>query len=271
MIIRPYQPDDRDAVHDICIRTADAGEDASTSYADPDILPEIFAHPYSHLEPDLAFVLDHDGVPVGYVLGTADTAAFARRFRSEWLPLVSDRYPPPNGDPTTPDAVMAHLLHTPERMVLPDLAHYPAHLHIDLLAGYRRSGHGRALVDRFVTALRERGTPAVHVGMVTANRRARPFYDRLGFRPLPVADPGPLTYLGLAVPDPPAERHLPPYSTPRPWPASWRSGGSAPSDPVNVHGSPHQRRLRAPRRCGRPRPGPSARTPPPHRPGWCDR
>ncbi|WP_328367664.1 hypothetical protein OHQ88_23470 [Micromonospora zamorensis] len=34
---------------------------------------------------------------------------------------------------------MAHLLHTPEQMVLPELADHPAHLHIDVLPGYRRS------------------------------------------------------------------------------------------------------------------------------------
>jgi hypothetical protein len=34
--------------------------------------------------------------------------------------------------------------------------------------------------------------------MVTANHRARPFYDRLGFHEIPHPSPGPLTYLGLA-------------------------------------------------------------------------
>src|SRR5205807_441040 len=93
--IRPYRPADRDAVHEICIRTADAGEDASGSYHDPGILPTIFAHPYTHLEPELAFVADDGGRAVGYVLGTADTTRFADRFRAEWLPLVTARYPAP--------------------------------------------------------------------------------------------------------------------------------------------------------------------------------
>ncbi|AVT30445.1 GNAT family N-acetyltransferase [Plantactinospora sp. BC1] len=197
MEIRPYRSGDRAAVHDICIHTADAGQDASGSYADPGILPHIFAHPYAELEPELAFVLDDGGQAVGYVLGTADTAAFVRRFRDEWLPRVADRYPAPAGEPATPDEVMAHLLHTPERMILPDLKDYPAHLHIDLLPGYQRAGHGRALVDTFVGALRRAGVPGLHVGMITDNRSARAFYDRLGFHVVDVADPGPLTYLGL--------------------------------------------------------------------------
>ncbi|GAA4261826.1 GNAT family N-acetyltransferase [Dactylosporangium darangshiense] len=198
-MIRSYRSADRDAVHDICIRTADAGQDASGSYADPDVLPDIFAHPYTHLEPDLAFVVDDGGAAVGYVLGTTDTAGFVKRFRDEWLPLVAGRYPAPAGEPGTPDEVMAHLLHWPERMVVPELAGYPAHLHIDLLPAHQRAGHGRALIDAFVAALRERGVPGVHLGMVTTNTPARAFYDRLGFHVLEVPDPGPLTYLGLKL------------------------------------------------------------------------
>ncbi|MEV4757266.1 GNAT family N-acetyltransferase [Micromonospora sp. NPDC049559] len=197
--IRPYRPDDRAAVYDICIRTADAGQDARDQYRDPDVLPEIFAGPYAHLEPDLAFVLADDDRAVGYVLGTADTARFVARFRDEWLPLVSARYPARDGAPTTPDEIMVHLLHTPERMLVPELADYPAHLHIDLLPDYQRAGHGRRLVETFVAVLRRKGVRALHVGMVTANRPARPFYDRLGFHVIDVPDPGPLTYLGLTV------------------------------------------------------------------------
>ncbi|MDG4784755.1 GNAT family N-acetyltransferase [Micromonospora sp. WMMD1102] len=199
MEIRPYRPGDRDAVHDICIRTADLGQDASGSYADPDILPNIFALPYAELEPELAFVLDDGGRAVGYVLGTADTGVFARRFRAEWLPRVAERYPAPAGEPATRDEAMAYELHTPERMVVPGLDDYPAHLHIDLLPGYQRAGHGRAMMDTFVAALRRAGVPGLHVGMISANRPARTFYDRLGFHVVEVADPGPLTYLGLRL------------------------------------------------------------------------
>lgn len=204
--IRPYRSTDRDAVYEVCIRTGHQGGDARGHYRDPGILPEIFAGPYLSLEPDLAFVLADGDRAVGYVIGTADTAEFARRFRREWLPTVADRYPPIVGAPSDPDEVMAHLLHTPERMVVPELAAYPAHLHIDLLPEYQRAGHGRRLIQTFVAALRARNVPALHVGMVTANRGARSFYDRLGFQVIEVPDAGPLTYLGLTVPpdrDPP--------------------------------------------------------------------
>ena len=200
--VRPYRPADLPALYDICLRTADAGEDASGTYApaDHDLLGAIFAAPYAVLEPGLTFVVDDGhGRAVGYVLGTGDTARFVRRFRAEWLPGVAGRWPAPQGEPATPGAVMAHLLHTPERMVRPDLTGYPAHLHIDLLPDFQRSGHGRGLMTAFLAALAEQGVPAVHLAMLTANTRARAFYDRLGFHEIPVEDAGELTYLGRAT------------------------------------------------------------------------
>ena len=198
--IRPYRPADEGALRDICVRTAHVGGDARPHYADPEILAEIFAVPYATLDPALAFVADDGGQAVGYILGTGDTARFVRRFREEWLPSVADRYPAPTtemGLDATPDEVMRHLLHTPERMLVPELEPYPAHLHIDLLPGYQRAGHGRALVEAFLGALRSAGVAGVHLGMVTENAAARAFYDRVGFHEIAVSEAGPLTYLGM--------------------------------------------------------------------------
>lgn len=204
--IRPYRPADLPALYDICLRTADAGEDASGSYpaADHELLGAIFAVPYAVLEPELTFVVDDGhGQAVGYILGAADTAGFVKRFRDDWLPTVAGRWPAPQGEPEgdqqTPSAAMAHLLHAPERMVLPDLAAYPAHLHIDVLPDFQRSGHGRGLIEAFLGALAAKGVPAVHLGMLTVNTKARAFYDRVGFHEIPVRDAGALTYLGRAT------------------------------------------------------------------------
>ncbi|WP_035849548.1 GNAT family N-acetyltransferase [Kitasatospora azatica] len=194
--IRRYRPGDRDAVFDICMRTAEAGGDARGVYRDQQLLPNIFAAPYTVLEPELAFVLDDGDGPVGYVLGTRDTTRFVRDFREKWLPVVAARHPLPAGEPGTPDEVMATLLHRPERMLVPELADYPAHLHIDLLPDYQGRGYGRALLTTLFAALDEAGAARVHLGMVTANTAARGFYDRMGFHEIRVADPGVLTYLG---------------------------------------------------------------------------
>jgi ribosomal protein S18 acetylase RimI-like enzyme len=195
-VIRPYRPTDRAAVAEICIRTGDAGGDARGKYPDPDVLPHVFALPYVELEPELAFVLDDGGTAVGYVLGTADTPRFAERYRREWLPVAAQRYRPPPGPARTPADRIADALHHPERMVVPEVADHPAHLHIDVLPGHQGAGFGRRLMTEFLTALGHAGVPRVHLGMATSNSRARAFYDRLGFYEIPVPRLEGATYMG---------------------------------------------------------------------------
>jgi len=198
-VVRPYGPDDQAALYDVCVRTAHDGGDSRHIYPDLDLMPSIFAGPYVYLEPELAFVLDNGERAVGYVLGTADTTGFVKEYRESWLPRLEQWYPAPTSPPTTPTEIMIGLMHNPERMLVPELTPYPAHLHIDLLPEYQRQGHGRTLMDAFLDALHRKHVPAVHLGMVTANTAARAFYDRLGFHEIPVPDPGPLTYLGRST------------------------------------------------------------------------
>lgn len=198
--IRPYQPGDRAALHEICVRTGLTGGDATDHYRDPEILPVIFAAPYAELDPDLVFVVDDGGAAVGYVVGTADTEAFVTAFREQWLPRYAERYPKPQGPSEDPDTLMAGVLHDPERMLIPELAGYPAHLHIDLLADYQGQGLGRRLMHTLWDALRARGVPGVHLTMATANTAAGAFYDRLGFHEVRVpGGPDTVRHLGYRL------------------------------------------------------------------------
>jgi ribosomal protein S18 acetylase RimI-like enzyme len=196
--IRRYGQRDRDAVYDICVRTGASGGDARGTYRSDDLLPDLFAGPYLLLEPDFCWVLDDGERAVGYLLGTPDTAAFARAWRDRWIPRLANRYPVPPRPPVTPDDAMVSLLYDlPGAMVWPGLARYPAHLHIDLLPGVQGSGWGRRLISTFFAAARTAGAPGVHLVVAGDNTRALGFYDHLGFQRLPVADSAPVVYLGL--------------------------------------------------------------------------
>jgi ribosomal protein S18 acetylase RimI-like enzyme len=191
-VIRPYRPDDREALYAICVRTGDAGRDATSLYRDPRILPDIFTGPYLLLEPELAFVLqDPEDRPSGYIVGTADTPRFVAAYRRDWLPQVAGRYPRPSADGSGegPDAERIRELHHPEWMLRDDLTAYPAHLHIALAPQAQGQGAGRALMNTYLQALCATGVPRVHLSMSAANTGARAFYDRLGFhqiaRPTP--------------------------------------------------------------------------------------
>jgi ribosomal protein S18 acetylase RimI-like enzyme len=195
--IRRYVASDSDAIDDICLRTAEAGGDATGLYVSDELMPDIFARPYVRFEPELAFVIDDGRRASGYILGSADTARFVERYRAEWLPAFSQKYVH-DDPPRTRDEFIRHLGFTPERMLIPELEAYPAHLHIDLLPALRGHGYGRALLGELVLALRERGVPGIHLGMDPANASARAFYHRLGFRELPSSQPQ-VPLLGLPI------------------------------------------------------------------------
>ena len=95
MLIRQALADDRDALYDICVRTADSGGDARPLYRNHELLGELWVGPYLALAPGLAFVAeDGDGV-VGYVLGAEDTREFEEACERDWWPALRARYPDP--------------------------------------------------------------------------------------------------------------------------------------------------------------------------------
>ncbi|MCB2175403.1 MAG: GNAT family N-acetyltransferase [Actinomycetales bacterium] len=193
--IRRARPDDAAAVADICLRTAASGADATGVLSDDGLWADLFALPYLELEPDLAWVVDDGSAVQGYLVGTADSARFARRFRELWLPRVAGRYPP--GERSTPlETALVAMLHHPEHDLLPELEAYPAHLHIDLLPSAQGHGWGRRLMATFFAELRDRGVGAVHLSMAADNHRALAFYRHLGLR---VLDVGRGTFLGAAT------------------------------------------------------------------------
>lgn len=196
LFVRRFEDRDLAAVYDVCVRTGADGEDARGKYFSDDLLADVFAGPYLHLEPELAFVLDDGRRPVGYVIGTAVTAGFVSAYRERWIPRLSGRYPRPAATPATPDDELLARLYRPERMLWPELSGYPAHLHIDVLPGYQGGGCGRLLIETFFEAVAAAGAPGVHVGVGLANVRAHGFYRRLGFEELSVPDPAPITYYG---------------------------------------------------------------------------
>jgi ribosomal protein S18 acetylase RimI-like enzyme len=194
--IRRATPADRASLYRICLETADSGEDASGLYRDPLLVGHIYAGPYLEFAPEFALVLE-DGTGVcGYVLGVPDTLAFEARLEREWWPALRTRYLDPANVPPqerTPDERLTHLIHHPHLADPAVLAAYPSHLHIDLLPRGQGGGHGRRLMDRLLTALREAGSAGVHLGVGERNTRAQGFYRHLGFQELARSPGGGIT------------------------------------------------------------------------------
>ncbi|WP_309646437.1 GNAT family N-acetyltransferase [Phenylobacterium sp.] len=179
--IRPFERQDIAALYDICLKTGDSGQDATSLYADPRLIGEIYAAPYGRLQPDLAFVAQDEQGVAGYVIGTADTRAFEARQEAEWWPRLRKVHPSPAGPPSTPDERLVYRIHHP--FAVPQLVvdAAPAHLHINLLPRLQGQGMGKALIDTLRDALRQAGADRVHLGCAPINHRALRFYDVYGF------------------------------------------------------------------------------------------
>ena len=189
-VIRPYRPSDRPAIYDICVRTADAGKDATGILSDDSLWGDLFAVPYVDRHPDLAWVVEsEDGRTIGYVVATDDTDAFYAWFRDEWWPAFHERYPRP-ADASTREERMIEYGYTRAPGADANAAEYPAHLHIDLLPETQGQGLGRALIETLFAELARRGVRGLHLGMDPGNTGAAAFYERLGMLPLPTPPGG---------------------------------------------------------------------------------
>lgn len=191
--IRPFRPGDEPALAEICLRTADAGGDATGVFADDDLWAEVFVLPYVARHPDLAFVVESDeGHPAGYIVGTPDTRAFEDWFAAQWWPRFAQRWPLPETEVTRQDGTLTYA-YGRRAGTEPYGDDYPAHLHIDLLPELQGQGWGRRLIDTLTAALRERGVSGLHLVASAQNTGALAFYTRLGFAPLP-SHPGVQAY-----------------------------------------------------------------------------
>lgn len=178
--IRAVRPSDLDALYEICLRTGDAGDDATRLVDDHRLFGDLYAAPYALLEPEHGYVLDDgNGRPTGYVLAALDTERFEARCEVEWWPALRGRHPLVAGGTRLDDLLIAMIHNRPP----PDpevTATHPSHLHIDLLPEVQGAGWGRRLLQTAFDSLAQAGSVGVHWGVSSRNTRAIGFYRHLG-------------------------------------------------------------------------------------------
>jgi len=157
--IRRAAATDWPAVARLCEDTGRQGNPVDDDERGP--FGEHWIGPYRELRPDWTFVAVLDGKVVGYLTGCPDSLAFEKEKRRVFN--------------QQPDSRELFTLET--RLKL--WSEHPAHLHMNVAAGLRRSGAGRALLGAFFAELRKAGVGSAHV---VCGPNARPFWERVGFR-----------------------------------------------------------------------------------------
>jgi ribosomal protein S18 acetylase RimI-like enzyme len=167
----------------VCLRTGDAGADATAREDDPALLGLIYAVPYQVLEPDLAFAVEGPNGVCGYLFGALDTIRFNARLEAEWYPALQRRVVDPGPDRSRWKGSdwARHLIHHPDLSVPPAIAAHPSHGHIDLLPEARGRGIGRSAMGHLARRLSRMGSRGMHLQVNAANAGGLRFYAALGF------------------------------------------------------------------------------------------
>ncbi|CAF1233759.1 unnamed protein product [Rotaria sp. Silwood1] len=182
--IRPCTIADEESAVAVCLKTGDAGNDATLFFDDPKLLGYRYVSPYIHLSPELAFVLeDSDGNVCGYVLATLNNDVFYKQYLEEWLPKMKQLYSsiPSVDEIEKRDWQIIQSFHNDNLESLKVFDDYPSLLHIDLLPKAQGKGYGTKMIHHIESELQRRGSKGVHLEMAANNDRAFHFYTKLGF------------------------------------------------------------------------------------------
>jgi GNAT superfamily N-acetyltransferase len=195
-----------EAIRELCCRNGDNGQAISRERWE--LFAKIWIEPYEKLLPQWSFVAYADGRVIGYLTGCPDSQSFAcRRFINCTLPLLGEiafgrfrtdlhayRFARQSlGIEKSAERSFA-------RAIRREISRsFPAHLHVNVDAGFRGVGVGRRLLEDYLVALRADGVPGVHL---FCGREPLPFYRRIGFGELAVVEfRGTAVFaLGMALP-----------------------------------------------------------------------
>ena len=186
IVVRQAVPSDLPYLYEICLKTGDRGKDASAQFSDPYLIGHYYIAPYPLYHKGICFVAEYERRPRGYIAAVPDTAAFMQWMEEYWLVPLRKRFPKPFPESCSEKEKnifsLIHKQHYPVDInILPRLADYPAHLHIDLLPDIQRKGIGRTLMKSLFTELLRQGVSGLHLGVGPENRGAIDFYKKTGF------------------------------------------------------------------------------------------
>ena len=184
--VRSAEKRDWLAIRDLCCQTADSGAPIEKSrWA---FFSEVWVGPYQRLVPNWTLVAEVSGRTAGYLTGCADTVHFNRLRRvlfqfPLFIRVLAGDYPK-NADTRRFIRRTLRLERSPEqrfsRRVRRQLRKkYPAHLHMNVDAEFRKEGVGRILFEKFRQELARERVSGVHL---FCGEGPLEFYRRLGFK-----------------------------------------------------------------------------------------
>lgn len=184
VLIRNYEPRDREAVRRLCCETGFLGKPIDPVFEDRELFADYLTSYYTDCEPESSLVIEMDGVIKGYLLGSRrplrqqwhdfflNFSLFARAMKRYWSYSRASR------------DFIGWILRNSWREV-PAAPRRTAHFHINALPEAQGVAIARDLIGRYLNYLRGAGERAVYGQMVTfEGRRGARLFERYGFQVL---------------------------------------------------------------------------------------
>lgn len=183
VIIRKYQPADRQEVRRIAFDTSFVGDPGDKFFDDKEILADFLTKYYLDYEPESCFVAESSKRVIGYLIGSKDTLASEKISKSKILPKLLFKAFARNiffKKKTATFIFNCLVSFFKKELSAPDFSReYPATLHINLEEGFRSQGIGAKLIAAYLDYLAKEKIKGVH--FATLSERAARFYEKLGF------------------------------------------------------------------------------------------
>ena len=170
--VRAYEDKDREAVEKICIATA--GEKALREPLWGETILNIYCRYYITKAKDFCFVaVNETDTPIGYILCAPDRKEYKQEFLSDEVKAIR-KY----------NLIYSVFALGELILAVPFEKKYPAHLHIDILDGYRHMGIGSELMTNLLDKLQSVRIRGVMLSVAATNKNAINFYFKNGFKSL---------------------------------------------------------------------------------------
>lgn len=183
-VIRPYRPEDRAILRDICADTGFLGKPIDPVFEDRELFADYLTSYYTDVEPESTFVCELDGEVKGYLMGSRFPKRKAR-YEARTLPILVVRglwryfTRPYNAASRN----YVRWIITQARKEVPFTPPDIPHFHFNIRPEARSVGATRELVDIYLQYLTEHGEKAVYGQVVTyESRRGDRMFARYGFR-----------------------------------------------------------------------------------------
>ena len=199
IIIRRYEPKDREAVRHLCCETGFLGKAIDPVFEDRELFADYLTRYYTDIEPESSFVLEQEGIVKGYLLGSY------RPFRQQLFNFFNNLalftrgmakyafYNRPTRD------FIGWILRNSWREV-PTTPRRCAHFHFNILHEAQGLANTTKLMNSYLDHLRSKGVRQGYGQVVTCEtRRGAKVFERYGFQVLERKE---ITKYRKAHPDP---------------------------------------------------------------------